>query len=71
MSETASLLQEIEAFIKKAEMAESTFGGKVANDGKLVARLRGGGSVTLRTAEKIRAFIAASNLQSQSVEAAE
>jgi predicted AAA+ superfamily ATPase len=51
------LLQEIDAFILANGMAETTFGLQVANDGKLVARLRGGKGITTRTVEKIRAYI--------------
>lgn len=59
MSATQTLLTEIENFCSSAKMAESTFGLKAVNDGKLVERVRQGGSVTLRTAEAIRQFIAA------------
>lgn len=41
--------------LPRAEM--SGFRGRVANDGKLCARLRDGRSVTLETAEKIRRYI--------------
>lgn len=54
-----ALLTEIETFLSDGRMAETTFGRKAVNDGKLVERLRGGASVTLSTAETIRAFIAA------------
>ena len=40
-------------------MAESTFGRHVANDGKLVPRLRVGGRITTQTVDRIDAFIAA------------
>ncbi|KPH79349.1 hypothetical protein [Bosea vaviloviae] len=64
MSETQKLLIEIEAFLAQTGMAESTFGRKAVNDGKLTARLRGEGSirgkgsVTLEKAVQIRRFIA-------------
>jgi predicted AAA+ superfamily ATPase len=51
------LLFEIDSFLRKTGMAESTFGRKVANDGKLVARLRNGKGITTKTLEKIRDFI--------------
>lgn len=57
MSETSALLQEIEAFIARADMAASTFGRKSVNDGKLVGRLRSGSTVTLEKAARIRRFI--------------
>ncbi len=59
MSIPTELLLEIEAFLGDTGMAETTFGLQAANDGKLVARLRGGKGITTNTVEKIRAFIAA------------
>ncbi|BBF93352.1 hypothetical protein [Blastochloris tepida] len=59
MSETQKLLREIEEFVRVSPMSETTFGRKAVNDGKLVPRLRAGGSVTLEKAADIRRFIAA------------
>src|SRR5262245_23671646 len=53
------LLAEIAAFCQSVGMAESTFGRRVVNDGKLVSRLRVGGRVTTQTVERIDSFIAA------------
>jgi hypothetical protein len=39
-------------------MAESTFGRRAVNDGKLVSRLRIGGRVTMETVERVRTFMA-------------
>ena len=58
MSANQKLLTEIETFLKRAGMNDSSFGHKTVNDGKLVDRLRSGGSVTLNTAERIREFMA-------------
>ncbi|GGC70519.1 hypothetical protein [Chelatococcus reniformis] len=58
MRETNKLLLEIDAYLRMSGMAESTFGKKAVNDGKLVQRLRSSGSVTLEKAAQIRAFIA-------------
>lgn len=58
MVETRKLVREIEAFLLIAGMAETTFGRKAVNDGKLLGRLRAGGSVTLEKASQIRAFMA-------------
>jgi predicted AAA+ superfamily ATPase len=55
------LLLEIDDFLLKNNMAESTFGRKVINDGKLVARLRNGKSITTNTLEKVRKFINSNN----------
>src|SRR5216117_88748 len=38
-------------------MAESTFGRRAVNDGKLVGRLRIGGRVTMETVERVRTFM--------------
>src|SRR5436190_7929475 len=45
-------------------MAESTFGRRAVNDGKLVGRLRIGGRVTMETVERVRTFMS----EHQSVE---
>jgi hypothetical protein len=58
MSTVKSLIAEIEAFCKEAEIAEATFGTRAAKDGKFVKRLRGGAGVTLNTVEKVQAYIA-------------
>jgi len=53
----ATLLAEIQAFLATAKMAETTFGRFAVDDGMSVARVRGGGGVTLTTARKVRQFI--------------
>lgn len=57
MNATEALLSEIEAFSRTRGIAASTVGLKAVNDGKLVERLRRGGSVTLETAERLREFM--------------
>jgi hypothetical protein len=62
MATTDELLSEIESFIQARQMAgarisETTFGRLVMNDWGFVRRLREGGTVTLRTAEKVKAYI--------------
>lgn len=52
------MLGEIAGFCQRIGMAESTFGRRVVNDGKLVTRLRFGGRVTAHTAERVRTYIA-------------
>ena len=52
-----ALLQEISSYCRKTGMAESTFGRRAVNDGKLVSRLRFGGRITTETAERVRSFI--------------
>jgi phosphopantothenoylcysteine decarboxylase / phosphopantothenate---cysteine ligase len=59
MSETArALLGEIEAFLAQFLVTPSKFGVDAVNDGHLVAKLRKGGSVTLKTADRVRAYMA-------------
>src|SRR4051794_33764570 len=54
------ILSQITEFCRKAGMAESTFGRRAVNDGKLVLRLREGKRITVDTLERIQAYIAAS-----------
>jgi phosphopantothenoylcysteine decarboxylase/phosphopantothenate--cysteine ligase len=52
------LLAEIEAFLADCGLTATKFGVAAVNDGHLVANLRRGSSVTLKTADKVRAYIA-------------
>ncbi len=52
------ILQEISEFCRVRGLAESTFGRRAVNDGKLASRLRNGGRITTDTLERIRAFMA-------------
>ena len=58
MTIQSDLLAEIERFLARCSMAETTFGRLAVNDGKLVSRLRGDANVTVTTIDKVRAFIA-------------
>ncbi|HEX2216364.1 MAG TPA: hypothetical protein VHG27_06685 [Xanthobacteraceae bacterium] len=51
------LLNEIAEYCRRAGVAESTFGRRVVNDGKLVSRLRQGGRLTTDTLDRIRSFL--------------
>jgi hypothetical protein len=53
-----AILQEIGEFCRQRGLAESTFGRRAVNDGKLASRLRNGGRITTDTLERIRAFMA-------------
>src|SRR3984957_11059726 len=53
------ILAQISEFCRNADMAESTFGRRAVNDGKLVARLREGKRITIDTLDRIQAYIAA------------
>src|SRR5665647_1381785 len=51
------ILQEISDFCRQRGLAESTFGRRAVNDGKLASRLRNGGRITTDTLERIRSFM--------------
>jgi hypothetical protein len=51
------LLQEISDFCRQTGLAESTFGRRAVNDGKLATRLRNGGRITTETLDRIRSFM--------------
>src|SRR5215470_12208428 len=53
-----ALLAEIEAFLAETGVTPSKFGVAAVNDGHLVANLRKGNSVTLKTADKVRFYLA-------------
>jgi len=59
MSDRAALLCEIDTYRQRAGMAATRFGRLALNDGHFVRRLREGGNVTLRTVERVRAFMGA------------
>jgi hypothetical protein len=52
------ILQEISAYCRERGLAESTFGRRAVNDGKLASRLRNGGRITTETLDRIRGFMA-------------
>jgi hypothetical protein len=52
------LLSEIRNFLRLSGMGPSYFGKASCGNSELVSRLERGATITLRTAEKIRAFIA-------------
>ena len=51
------LLREISDYCRVTGLAESTFGRRAVNDGKLANRLRNGGRITTDTLDRIRAFM--------------
>ena len=57
MPETEAIIREIEDYCRQTNTAESTFGRRAVNDGKFVARLREGKSVTLKTLNRVHAFM--------------
>jgi hypothetical protein len=57
------LLQEISEYCRQTGLAESTFGRRAVNDGKLAARLRNGGRITTDTLDRIHQFMAVNPAQ--------
>ena len=51
------LLQEISDYCRQTGLAESTFGRRAVNDGKLASRLRNGGRITTDTLDRIHGFM--------------
>src|SRR5256885_8685292 len=56
-STTHALLTEIEGFLAESGVSATKFGLAAVNDGHLIKNLRGGTSVTLKTADKVRAYM--------------
>lgn len=57
MTATDDLLTSILAYCKRRRISPSTLGQNAVKNSKLVERLRSGGSVSLRTAERVRAYM--------------
>jgi hypothetical protein len=55
--ERSDILKEIAQYCRQAGMAESTFGRKAVNDGKLVSRIRDGGRISVDTWGRIRSYM--------------
>jgi hypothetical protein len=53
------LLIEIVGFLEKSGMSPSYFGKRACGNSELLKRLRDGKTVTLRTADRVRFFMAA------------
>ena len=51
------LLTELSDYCRRTGLAESTFGRRAVNDGKLAARLRNGGRITTDTLDRIHGFM--------------
>ena len=54
-----TLLESISACCRRSGMAESTFGRRAVNDGKLVSRLREGARITPETLQRVNEFLRA------------
>lgn len=53
-----ALIDEIDAFIARTGMAPSTLGRRVFGNPHVVRRIRSGENITVRTIDKLRAFMA-------------
>jgi len=58
LASDADILNKIEAFCAKHDMAPTAFGRAALSDGNLVTNLRDGRSLTLKSAGRILAFMA-------------
>jgi hypothetical protein len=58
MSLRDKLLADVHIFVSETGISESALGVKALSDGAVVSRIRGGKSITLRSADKIYAFMA-------------
>ncbi len=57
MIEISALIKQIEAYCARHGIAETTFGKRAVNDGKLVQRLRDGKSIQIDTLNKVVDFL--------------
>jgi hypothetical protein len=57
MNPNQDLLREIKAGARELGLATSTLCREAVNNSLLVARMEAGGSVTLRTAERVRRYL--------------
>lgn len=57
MSNHEKLIREIEEYVGRRGIAETTFGRLAAGDSYFVSRLRKGGSLLVRTEERVRDFM--------------
>jgi hypothetical protein len=63
------LLSEIEALLRETGVSPTKFGLAAVNDGHLVANLRKGASITLKTADRVRAYLAQARTQQRHTQA--
>lgn len=61
----SEILAEISDYCRRSGLAESTFGRLAVNDGKLVSRLRDGGTVTVDTLARLRTFMSHGSVEAQ------
>lgn len=54
---TRKLLAEVNAFLKRSGMAESTLGKNALQNSRAIVRLRQGGAVSIERAEALRTYM--------------
>lgn len=59
MSIVSDLIVEIDAFLEETGISPTAFGVRALNDGRFVERLRKGANTTIKTVDRVRAYIAA------------
>lgn len=57
MEPHAELVRDIERYVAARGIAESTFGRLTVNDSRLLSRLRNGGSLLVKSEQRIRKYI--------------
>lgn len=57
MDTYATLSQQIDAFTARHGMSDTALGLAAVNDGKIVPRIRAGKNITLRTVQRLVAFM--------------
>jgi hypothetical protein len=57
MDTQTELIAEIEAFVSRTGLAETTLGGRAVKDSRFVSRLREGRNVGIKSVESLRAFM--------------
>jgi len=65
MSSAETLLREIDAFLERTGITQTRFGVEAMNNSSFVRQLRKGGSVTLRTVDKVREFMSEWEIESR------
>ena len=64
MKELSTLQISVDAFLENTGMAPTTFGRRAVGDANLVARVRSGANLTLRTVQRVYDYISLESTQS-------
>lgn len=58
MTDPSDILRRVEEFLATHQMAPTTFGRRAVSDANFVSRLRSDANMTIRTLDRVRAFMA-------------